>query len=386
MKPSASGPRAADGVGGAPTSAGREVYFATCAPGLEPLLHAELRALRMTRTEQQVGGTYFEGQRLDAWRANLELRTATRVLLRLARFGARDADELHAGASAIEWERYLAPDGRLVVDARSRESALEHTRFVEQRVKDAVVDRLRTGSGVRLSVDAEDPDLRIDAHLFRDRCTLSIDTSGEALHKRGWRRHQGRAPLLDPFCGSGTLLVEAALLASGTPPGLFREQFGFERLPGHDAPGFAALRERLRARAHELPAKLALRGSDADAGAIEGARENLEAVGLAERVQLEVADARDFAPPRGWNGWIVSNLPYGVRVGASATRDASRGELDLVALHRDFGARVREHCAGYSEALLTGDPALARALGLRFDRRVALQNGALPCELLLARP
>src|SRR5262249_27034974 len=155
------------------------------------------------------------------------------------RFEARDADALYAAVLALEWERFLAPEGRLAVQAQTRESVLDHSQFLEQRVKDAVVDRFRSRAGTRPSVDLDDPDLRIHLHLFRDRATLSLDTSGEALHKRGWRLHQGRAPLaenlaaavvllsgwdrrapfVDPFCGSGTLPIEAAWLAAGIAPG-----------------------------------------------------------------------------------------------------------------------------------------------------------------------
>ena len=304
------------------------MYFATCAPGLEPLLHAEVRELGLARSERQVGGVRFEGSREDAWRANLHLRTAVRVLWRLARFEAADADALHAGAAAFEWERILSPQGTLSVAAHSRESALEHTLFVSQRVKDAIADRFRLATGVRPSVDREAPDLGVYVHLFRDRCTLFADTSGGSLHKRGWRRFQGRAPLaetlaaamvlhsrwdrraplLDPFCGSATILVEAALIAGGVAPGLFRERFGFERFPGHDAAAWSALRERARGAAR-FPPKLKLHGSDADARTIEGARENLAAAGVAGVVELEVADVRDFAPRRGWNAWIVTNPP-----------------------------------------------------------------------------
>jgi putative N6-adenine-specific DNA methylase len=229
----------------------------------------------------------------------------------------------------------------------------------------------------------------------RDRCRVLVDTSGESLHKRGWRRFQGRAPLsetlaaggvllsgwdrraplLDPFCGSATLLVEAALIASDTAPGLFNERFGFERLPGHDAAGWRRLREAARARA-AFPRKLTLWGGDRDPKAIEGARENLAAAGLEDHVQLEVADALDFAPRPGWNAWVVSNLPYGERVGDTA---------QLAPLLRRFGALLRERCAGYRTALLSGDPALSAALALPSPQRTPLKNGGLDCELLLAQ-
>jgi len=372
----------------------RARFFATCAPGLEPVLHAEAQALRLTRLERQVGGVAFEGTMVDAWRANLELRTAVRVLMQVARFGAASADELRGGVGAVDWRRFVRPDGSLAVRAQSTDSALDHTMFVAQCVKDGIVDRLRSEAGERPSVDKDDPDLRVHVHLVRDRCRVLVDTSGESLHKRGWRRFQGRAPLaetlaagvillsgwdrraplLDPFCGSATLLVEAALIASDTAPGLFRERFGFERLPGHDAAGWRRMREAARARA-SFPRKLTLWGADRDARTVEGARENLEAADLAEHIQLEVADARDFAPRPGWNAWVVSNLPYGERVGDAA---------QLAELLRGFGARLRERCAGYRVALLSGDPQLARALDLPAPERVALVNGGLDCELLLA--
>jgi 23S rRNA G2445 N2-methylase RlmL len=369
-------------------------FFATCAPGLEALLHAEARALKLTALERQTGGVSFEGTLQDAWRANLELRTAIRVLMQVARFPAANADELRAGIEAIDWLRFMQPDGSLMVKARSTASALDHTLFAAQCAKDGIVDRLRAQTGTRPSVDKEDPDLRVQVHLVQDRCRVLVDTSGESLHKRGWRKFQGRAPLaetlaagvvllsgwdrraplLDPFCGSGTILVEAALIASDTAPGLLRQQFGFERWPGHDAAGWQRLREAARGRAR-FPRKLTLWGGDRDLKVIEGARENLASAGFAEHVQLEVADALAFAPRPGWNAWIVSNLPYGERVG-----DAAK----LAPLLRSFGKLLRERCAGYRAALLSGDPSLSAALALPSPQRTALKNGGLDCELLVA--
>jgi 23S rRNA G2445 N2-methylase RlmL len=369
-----------------------ETFFVTCAPGLEPLLHGELRELRLARVERQVGGVRFEGTLRDGWRANLRTRFGVRVLLRLARFEAADGDALHAAASQVDWGRFLRPDGTFRVDAQSSESALDHTLYVQQRVKDAVADSFRARAGVRPSVDLEDPDLSIHVHLHRDRCTISADTSGDSLHKRGWRRFQGRAPLaetlaaavvalsgwdrrsplLDPFCGSGSILVEAALLAGGVAPGSLGRRFGFERWLGHDAAAWRSLVDAARAEVR-FPSRLILRGSDADRAAVEGARENVRAAGLEGRIELEVADLDAFRPKPGWNAWIVTNPPYGERVGRAA---------DLGPLYRRFGAILRDRCAGYHVALLSGNPALASVIGIGPDRRTRLMNGSLACELL----
>jgi 23S rRNA G2445 N2-methylase RlmL len=374
----------------------RDSFFVTCAPGIEPLLHAEIRALRLAKAERQVGGVYFEGDAVDAMRANLWLRTAVRVLQRVARFEAADADRLYAGVQSVDWRRFLRADGSLVVDARSRESALDHTLFVAQRVKDAVVDQFRAREGRRPDVSAEEPDLAIHVHLYRDRCTLLVDTSGESLHKRGWRRFQGRAPLaetlaaalvlqsgwdrraplLDPFCGSGTLLIEAAALARNVAPGSFGREFGFMRWPAE----WSSAWERLlaEARAGVKPAgKLVLQGSDSDAAAIAGALANLESARMGGSVEFTQRDALQLDPRRGWNAWIVTNPPYGERIGR---------ERDLEALYRGFGALLRERRGGYHVALLSGNPKLARALGLQPTRSTACTNGALECEMLEFEP
>jgi len=373
-------------------AAPKEIYFVPCAPGVEPVLHAEARALRLGKVERQVGGVYFEGTRADAWRANLWLRTAVRVLQRLDRFPAPDPDALYRGVQAQDWSRFIEPEGSLYVAARSTESRLEHTLFIEQRIKDAVVDQVRARTGQRPSVDKDDPDLRIQVHLFKDRCTLQVDTSGHSLHRRGWRRFQGRAPLaettaaavlmfsgwdrrsplVDPFCGSGTLLVEAALLAAEAAPGLFRERFACERWADHDSAGLEALRAQAREQ-FRLPPKLILRGRELDPEVLDGARENLSSAGLDEHVELEEGDARELELREGWNAWLVTNPPYGERVGK---------EEELLALYRDFGALLRERCAGYHLSLLSGNPRLAKALALKAHERVRLKNGALACDLL----
>ncbi|MEL6715900.1 MAG: THUMP domain-containing protein, partial [Planctomycetota bacterium] len=364
----------------------RWTFFATCAPGVEPILHAECRALGLAKTERQVGGVRFEGTMGDARSANLSLRTAVRILRREARFEAASESALDAGVAAVDWSRFLGAGGTLWVDAQSKESALDHTQFLKQRVKDVVVDQLRAPDGTRPSVDRESADVRLHLHLFRDRATLSVDTSGASLHLRGWRSAQGRAPLaetlaaavvqaggwdrrspvVDPFCGTGTLLVEAAMVAWNVPPGATRARFGFERWSDHDARAWS--REREAAVAAIRPSKkLRLVGSDVAPERIAEARTHLadhpHLAPLAETARFDVADARDFEHRPGWNASVVSNLPYGERVGE-----------DVEALHTAFGARVAAH-AGDRVALLTGSSRLAGLLRIRGHERTKLLNG-----------
>ncbi len=366
-------------------------HFITCSPGVEPILHAEVKALRFSKVEQQVGGVRFIGTMQDAWRANLELRTAIRVLQRLDRFAAPDADELYKHVLAVDWRKYLEADGTFFVDAQCRESALDHSQFVAQRTKDGVVDFFRKKTGKRPSVAKEDADLRIHVHIWKDRATLSVDTSGNSLHKRGWRKYQGlaplsetlsaamvlhsgwnrRAPVVDPFCGSGTLLIEAALLASDHAPGLFRS-FGFENWPTHDAWAYAKVRESISSRI-KMPRKLQLVGCEIERQHLQGIQANVESAGVADVVRVEQGDALEFPWKRGWNAQILSNLPYGMRV----------GDLDeITQLHRDFGKSVREQCSGYRVALLVGSRQLTNALGFQNWDEIPIQNGPIPCRLL----
>lgn len=373
----------------------RFTYFATCAPGVEPLLHAEIKELRLAKAERQVGGVRFEGG-LDAmWTANLWLRTAVRVLRREARFEAASETALGAGVSGVDWSRYLAPDGVLWVDAQSKESSLDHTRYIAQRVKDAIVDQLRTPAGVRPTVEREGADLRVHLHLFRDRATLSVDTSGASLHRRGWRTAQGRAPLaetlaaavvltsgwnrraplIDPFCGTGTLLVEGGMIAAGVAPGLTRERFGFETWREHDERGWGKVRKDAEA-AIQLPRKLRLVGHDQSGARVAEAAEHIAShpyiAPLAEKAELSKARAEDFAPRAGWNGMVVSNMPYGERVGD-----------DVETLHGVFGERVRA-LEGYDAALLTGSSRLAGLLRLSRAERHRILNGGIECQLVTA--
>lgn len=372
----------------------RTEYFVTCSPGLEAVLFEEAKALRLAKVEQQVGGVCFVGAMGDAWRANLELRTAIRVLRRLDRFSCPDEQALYQAASALDWSQYLTPEGSFFVDAQCRESALDHSQFVAQRTKDAVVDSLRDASGLRPSVAKEDADLRIHVHLWRDRCTLSVDTSGDSLHKRGWRTYQGlapvaetiaaamvlksdwdrRAPLVDPFCGSGTILIEAALIASETAPGIFRS-FGFERWPGHDVQAWEALQETVRSRS-KMPTKLRLLGRDLDACHCAGVLDHATSIGFAANIEVASGDALDFPWKPKWGATVVSNLPYGVRSGDPES---------LEQLYREFGASLRDAGSGYFFSLLVGNRQYAHALGFQNWESHPIQNGSLPCRLLLGK-
>jgi 23S rRNA G2445 N2-methylase RlmL len=372
---------------------GRLTFFASCSPGLEKPLLMEARALKLGKPEGQPGGVEFTGTMEDAWRANLHLRTASRVLLRLARFPAPDQISLYRGVAAVDWERFLTPDGTFLVHGRTVKSNIDNDMFVSMKTKDAVADVFRDKHGRRPSIDKEAPDVRIHIRLNRDRAILLVDTSGEPLFKRGWRKEQGlaplretlaagclmlsgwdkRAPLLDPFVGSGTILIEGALMAGGIPPGAFRDSYGFERFPGHDAARWQAMRSEAIGKG-AVPKKLRLIGTDSDGSAIRGAIANIESAGLAGRIEVSRQSAGAFSPRPGWNAFIVTNPPYGERIGKMAP---------LVDLYRKFGKTLRERCVGYTAAVLCGNPELIRELDIGGTRH-PMKNGGLDCELTVA--
>jgi len=360
-------------------------------PGTEEALLAEAKALRFGRLEGQVGGVRFVGLEPEGWRACLHLRTAVRVYRQLARFSASTADELYRGAKSVPWDEVLQPADTFAVDAKVSHSSHAHSGYVALKIKDAVADWFREAHGIRPSVDPESPGVRIAAHLFQDRCTLSLDLAGRSLHRRGYRvaptpaplseclaaaavilsGWDRRSPLLDPFCGSGTILIEAGLLASGVAPGLLSEDFAFARRPGFDRGRW----EEMRARAREgvaVPWKVILRGSDRDPSAVEAGRLNAAAAGVAELVRLEAADIEGFSPTPGWGATVISNPPYGVRLG---------DESSLVPLYETMGRVFKQRCRGYHVHLFMASGRLARAFRLKPERYWPLVHGGIQLRL-----
>jgi len=373
-------------------------FFAPCAKGIEPLLADELRALGAGDVAPTVAGVAFSGPLELGYRACLWSRTASRILLPIAQFPAPDGDGLYAGARAVPWEDHLPLDGTLAVDFTSTRSALTHTTFGALRTKDAIVDRFRDRSGRRPSVDAAAPDVRVNVHVREDVATVSVDLSGDSLHRRGWRGSGGAAPLkeslaaavvqmcgwgavaaaggafVDPLCGSGTLLVEAAWLAADVAPGLARERWGFGRWLGHDAAVWQRLLAEARERDRRGRARLPrLVGYDNDAGAVRAALDNVERAGLHGLVHVERRDLTGAAPVGDAPGVLVTNPPYGERLG-------ERRALEV--LYRRLGDVAKQRFPGWTAWILTGNPELAKYIGLRIARRQVLYNGAIECRLL----
>ena len=375
-------------------------FFAVCANGIEPLLADELRALGAADVRETRAGASFAGGLATAYRICLWSRLASRVLLPLARFPAPAADALYEGARSIPWGEHLTPDGTLAVDAVVADSSITHSHYAALRVKDAIVDRLRAECGRRPSIDTAQPDVRVNLYLRDDEATLSIDLAGDSLHRRGYRTQATAAPLketlaaavliragwpalaahgaplVDPMCGSGTLVLEAALMAADVAPGLFRTRFGFERWLGHNAAAWARLRAEAEARRAAGSIRLPfLAGTDQDPRAIEFARKNLARTGLdPSRVRFAVralgeCTELDASGP----GLVVTNPPYGERLGEAAA---------LGALYEQLGETLKRCYRGWRAAVLTGNPALGQRLGLRAHRLHTLYNGAIACKLL----
>ncbi|MCC7358976.1 MAG: hypothetical protein IT317_05840 [Anaerolineales bacterium] len=385
--------------------------FAVAAPGLEKLAAQELRALGL-EAKAHSGGAAFSGRRADMYRANLWLRTASRVLVRVGSTYAGSFSELRDKAARFPWEAYLRPGQAVAVRVTSHKSRLYHTAAVAERVAGAIGDALGQEAVLQRAASAEAEEGNaggnaageaaagpaaqlVVARLVDDRCTLSVDSSGALLHQRGYRLATAKAPLretlaaalllasgwdkqaplVDPFCGAGTIPIEAAWLAQNQAPGRAR-RFAFMDWPDYEAARWAALLAEAEAARVTGPAPLIL-GYDRDAGAIGAARANAGRAGVAQAVQFgEQALSALQAPPG--RGWLVTNPPYGARVHSGG---------DLRDLYAQLGHVLRAQCVGWQAGFLCGDQALARASGLRFDlgRSLHLLNGGLPVDFLQAR-
>ncbi len=366
-------------------------YFATCARGLEPVLADELARLDAEAIEPGRGGVAFAGDLALLYRANLYLRTAVRVLQPILEGPIETPDDLYLRVHEFDWDQFLTVDHTLAVDANVRDSCLTHSHFAALRVKDAVCDRFRQRVGRRPNVDREKPMVGLNLHLAQNHMVLSLDSSGESLHKRGYRPiltrapinealatglllhlgWRGQEPLVDPMCGSGTFCIEGAWLALNRPPGLTRKRFGFMGWMDYDIALWTRLRDRARkATLPTLPHPIL--GSDIRHDAIEFCRTNSKAAGIGHLLRFALRDLKEFTPPPGPTGLIVCNPPYGERLGE---------EADLVDLYRSIGDLL-QRAPGWRLAVFTGNGSLARAIGRKPRRRWDLFNGPIDCQLL----
>jgi len=376
-------------------------FFASCGKGLEYLLADELVALGCARATAAIAGANVEGSLQDAQRAVLWSRLASRILWPIAEFDCADEHALYAGAAAIDWQAHLSPAHTLAIDAHVSGSGITHARYAAQRVKDAIVDTLRASTGQRPDVDVEAPDVRINLVVRKARAILSIDLAGGPMHRRGWRRAQGEAPLkenvaaavllrggwpqahadggdlLDPMCGSGTLLIEGALMAADVAPGLRRHgDAPPTRWHGFDAGAWRGLRvEAIEREARGLAAlRPCLHGRDLDPHAIRAARENARVAGVETAITFEVGDIAALPPMANAHGVVACNPPYDARLAADP------------ALYRALGDALKASAPGWRASLLCGDFELARATGLRAQKRYQVFNGPIECSLIVCDP
>ncbi|MFK8330083.1 bifunctional 23S rRNA (guanine(2069)-N(7))-methyltransferase RlmK/23S rRNA (guanine(2445)-N(2))-methyltransferase RlmL [Pseudomonas sp. BJa5] len=380
-----------------------ELYL-TCPKGLEGLLAEEARGLGLEEVREHTSAIRGSADMETAYRLCLWSRLGNRVLLVLKRFAMKNADELYDGVHEVEWQDHLEPAGTLAVEFSGHGSGIDNTHFGALKVKDAIVDKLRTRDGERPSVDKLNPDLRVHLRLERGEAILSLDLSGHSLHQRGYRLQQGAAPLkenlaaavliragwpriaaeggalADPMCGVGTFLVEAAMIAADIAPNLKRERWGFSAWLGHVPALWRKLHDEALARAQAGLARppLWIRGYEADPRLIQPGRNNVERAGLSDWVKIYQGEVGTFEPRPDQNqkGLVICNPPYGERLG---------DEASLLYLYQNLGERLRQACLNWEAAVFTGAPDLGKRMGIRSHKQYAFWNGALPCKLLLIK-
>jgi putative N6-adenine-specific DNA methylase len=366
-----------------------EKFFATCPRGLEPLLAEELRQWKAESIHAVGGGVGFEGDFLFCYRVNLESRIASRVLWQVRAGGYRSEDDIYEAAYSLPWTDWFDPARTIRVDISATKSPLTSLNFVTLKIKDAVCDKVRRLSGRRPDVDTRRPDVPIQGHLTDRDFALYLDTTGEPLFKRGQRLATGEAPLrenlaagilrlagwspdtplLDPMCGSGTILLEAACIALDIAPGLGRH-FAFEKLKNFDPRRWRELWQRSAAR-QKAKVPLPIYGSDLSGDALKAARANFKAAGLANVVSLKRANVLEIAAPAK-EGIIVTNPPYGVRLGE---------QQQLAAFYPKLGDVLKKKFCGWRVYLFSADMRLPKLIRLAVSKRIPLFNGALECRL-----
>ncbi len=384
-------------------------FFAVCTPGLEPFTAKELNELGLLLIRSSsppnafspdkdeadlIGGVEFRGSMADLYLANLSLRTASRILFHLGSFYADTFSDLGRRAKRLSWEAYLKPGRPVALRVTCHKSRLFHSAAVTERVLESIGARLGQTPPTRKlggEEESDSPQL-IVVRLVENRCTISLDSSGALLHRRGYRLATAKAPLretlaagilmasrwdlqsplIDPFCGAGTIPIEAALMARGIPPGL-RRHFAFMDWPNFDGETWKRLR--ILARQEQVVSLPLLMGSDRDEGAIRAARENAERAGVADSVVFSCRALSNLDPPPG-PGWVVTNPPHGVRL---------KSKRDLRGLYIRLGRILRAKCAGWHTAILCSSESLLDLTGIRFDRRFPLRSGGLRVTLAKAR-
>ena len=366
-----------------------ERFFAPCPRGLEGVLAAELTDLGCDEVVAAEGGVGFAGPIDLAYRANLESRLASRILWQVGKGAYRDEQDIYDLALGLDWPQWFRADRTLRVDGAATRSPLTSLEFATLRVKDAVCDRHREAGGVRPSVSKDQPDVRVHAYLTAGEATFYLDTSGEPLFKRGYRRQTAEAPLrenlaagllrlaqwspatplLDPLCGSGTIAIEAALIALDIAPGLKRT-FAFQKLGWYDGGAWQKIKQAAQRRARSA-APAAIPARDIDGTAIHQCHVNIDAAGVGGAIVVEQVDALAGAAPAGV-GVIVANPPYGVRLAGSSA---------LAEFYPLLGDALKQRFSGWTAFLLSGDTRLPKLIGLKASRRTPLFNGALECRL-----
>ena len=354
--------------------------------GLEPVLANELTQLGAENVQIGRRMVSFTGDKEMMYRANFQLHTAIRILKPIKHFKALSADDVYEGVKDIDWTEYLALDKTFAVDAVVFSEEFRHSKFVAYKVKDAIVDQFREKTGNRPNISVSNPDMRLHIHIAEDQCTLCLDSSGESLHRRGYRQESVEAPLnevlaagmilmtgwrgetdfIDPMCGSGTLLIEAALIARNMAPGLFRKEFAFEKWPDFDADLFDEI---YNDDSNEREFTHHIYGYDVDIKAVNTARLNVKAAGLTCDITIEEQDFKDFTQPKE-KSIMVTNPPYGERISTS----------DLLGTYKMIGERLKHQFTGNEAWVLSYREECFTQIGLKPSIKIPLFNGSLECE------
>lgn len=354
--------------------------------GLEPVLAKELTQLGANDVQIGRRMVSFTGDKAMMYRANLQLHTAIRILKPIKHFKARSADDVYEEVKKIDWSDYIGEDKTFAVDSVVFSDEFRHSKFVSYKVKDAIVDQFRERTGKRPNISVANPDIRLNMHIAEDKCTLSLDSSGESLHRRGYRQESVEAPLnevlaagmilmtgwkgdtdfYDPMCGSGTLLIEAALIARNMAPGLFRKEFAFEKWPDFDAELFDDI---YNDDSEEREFTHHIYGYDVDVKAVNTARLNVKAAGLTKDITVEEADFKDFQQPKN-KAIMVTNPPYGERISTP----------DLLGTYKMIGERLKHQFQGNDAWVLSYREECFDQIGLKPSIKIPLYNGSLECE------